>query len=193
MFFLIVIGLPAIFFLEIRQKFSSRGVQTAFRVYRGRVWAENFFGKKNNFLLMFVTLETKNWEFWQKHVCSVVRTAFYVFRGMVWRFSVFLKRIIFLSAVVQWPENFLAVWQKKRQQGCQNCILCVQRNGLKIFTFFETNKFFKRCCTMTAKIFGCLAKKTSAGLSKLNSMCPEERWTIFSGKTCSFFLTFMDF
>ena len=72
------------FFLEIRQKFSSRGVQTAFRVYRGRVWAENFFGKKNIFLLMFVTLETKNWEFWQKHVCRVVKTVFYVARGTLW-------------------------------------------------------------------------------------------------------------
>ena len=51
---------------------------------QGKSRSRKFFLEKNIFSLMFVTLEKKNWECWQKNVCRVVKTVFYVARGTLW-------------------------------------------------------------------------------------------------------------
>ena len=50
-------------------------------------------------------------------------------------------------------------WKKNVQQGCQDCILCVQRNVLKIFGLFDTIKQLTNFRTITEKFFGFWAIK----------------------------------
>ena len=65
--------------------------------------------------------------------------------------------------------NFPRIGKKSRlpeknvQQGCQNCILCVQRNVLKIIGLFEMIKFLTHFCTISEKFFDILATKLRQG------------------------------
>ena len=73
------------------------------------------------------------------------------------------------------------------QRGRHNWFLSIQWNVLKK-EFLEQTKFLNQFLTSTEKNFGFLARKRSAGLSKLHSTCPGELFEeYYRGKTCSFF------
>ena len=135
---------------------------------------EQFFGKNTCFF--WLLLDFQPFFFWKfdKNFPAGVSKLHFAYTGEESEQKIFLEKKQFFIDVRNFRNEKLGVLAKTRLQCCQNCILCVQRNGLKIFSFFETNNIFKRCCTMTGKFFGCLAKKTSAGLPKLHFMCSEE-------------------
>ena len=72
-------------------------------------------------------------------------------------------------------ENYLDFYLKNFRQGCQNCILCGQKNNVgrkKMRKSYEYMKFFG----FSAKKIGILWKKFSARLSKLLSRRPREKF-----------------
>ena len=80
-FFWLLLDFQPISIRKIDKKFSPWVSKLYFAHTGEKSEQKFFFGKKNIFPLMLVTLETKNWEFWQKHVYRVVKTVFYVARG----------------------------------------------------------------------------------------------------------------
>ena len=89
-------------------------------------------------------------------------------------FTNFEKKIRFLSKKTNFQEEI----KKQLRQGCQNCILPVQKNFLSKSNCFQ-KKCFIKIITFERNFFGFVATKNSAGLSKLSSTCPEE---YFEGK-----------
>ena len=79
------------------------------------------------------------------------------------------------------------------QRGRHNWFLSIQWNVLKK-EFLEQTKFLNHFRLLTEKNYVLLAKKCSTVLSKLISMCPEERFEDFSlGKRTYNFLPFPNF
>ena len=122
MFFLIVIGLPAIFFSEIRQKFFSTVVQTAFRGYRGRVWAEFSFGKKH-FFIDVLNFSNKKIGVLAKTRLQCCQNCILCVQGTVWGY--FEEDTFLLVTFGIWTKSYqtfggnISASLSKMQSGCR--------------------------------------------------------------------------
>ena len=114
----------------------DRVVKTAFQVYMGTSWAEKL--SDENITFSCSDIGRKVFTFVRKFFDWVVRTAFHLAIGLFWEEVSSLSFPISFSDIE--PKFFGILWIVY-QQGCQNCILSVQKNSLSWISFAKVVEF----------------------------------------------------
>ena len=132
-FFWLLLDFQPIFFRKFDKNFSAQLYKLHF-AYTGEESEQKVFWKKNNFLLMFVTLVTKKLGLLAKKPQQVCQNCFLCVQRNVWMIF-FGKTYSFWSFTDFERKHFEIFWNFS--QGCQNSVLSLQRNILTENKFLE--------------------------------------------------------
>ena len=140
--------------------------------HRRTFWGETFFEKTKNFFIRFPDSGRNCFGLLAKNSSRAFKTAVYVCRG--WFQYCFSKKKFFSSILDLICWKLFSLCRKVFRQACQKC-----KPGVKVKNSWENNpwrrnKFFT-IFVIWAKTFRTFVEKSLAGLSKLHSLCPEER------------------
>ena len=156
-------------------KVSSRLVKSVIYVST-KTFRWLFFWKKLHFFSSFSDFNC--WKlsiFLWKLLGKLFKTSIWLSRGTFWGKRFFKNKNVSHSLTLS--ENFTEVWPKKLNQGCQNCILCLQRNVS--MSFFREKFSPHHSRFLFAKKYTTFGRKFMAFVLAMQSACPGEH---FEGK-----------